>query len=220
MNLDILDDIVQVDDKECFMMTRDLVRREGLFCGGSCGAAVMGAVKYARSLKEPKRILVLLPDSAQKYLSKVFNDEWMRSNGFLEEDDTVGMVAHILKSHPRRVVSVQKSSTVREAIKLLKEHGISQLPVLDESGRHCGIVAEIDLLNWLVEHPGQADAPLEPLVEGSYATVTPHTRISLLKGIFNDAKVVLVTEHDRLLGVLTKIDLIDYLAAEAAGKGS
>lgn len=220
MNLDILDDIVQVDDKECFMMTRDLVRREGLFCGGSCGAAVMGAVKYARSLKEPKRILVLLPDSAQKYLSKVFNDEWMRSNGFLEDDDSVGMVAHILKSHPRRVVAVRNGATVREAIKLLKEHGISQLPVLDENGRHCGIVAEIDLLNWLVEHPGQADAPLEPIVEGNYATVTPHTRISLLKGIFNDAKVVLVTEHDRLLGVLTKIDLIDYLAAEAAGKGS
>src|SRR5688572_11968962 len=83
MNLDILDEVVQVDDKECFLMTRELVRREGIFCGGSCGAAVVGAIKYARSLRKPQRIIVLLPDSAQKYLSKIFNDEWMRRNGFL-----------------------------------------------------------------------------------------------------------------------------------------
>ncbi|MCA9636364.1 MAG: cysteine synthase family protein, partial [Myxococcales bacterium] len=111
MNLSILDDVVQVDDRECFMMTRDLVRREGIFCGGSCGAAVMGAIKYARSLKQPKRILVLLPDSAQKYLSKVFNDEWMRSNGFLDEDPT-GTVAHLLKRKPMRVITVDDRTTV------------------------------------------------------------------------------------------------------------
>jgi cystathionine beta-synthase len=102
---------------------------------------------------------------------------------------------------------------VRDAIGVMKEHGISQLPVLDESGRHCGIVAEIDLLNHLVEHAGALDQPLRDLIESDYATVTPHTRIALLKNIFNEAKVVLVVEADRLLGVLTKIDLIDYLAS-------
>lgn len=212
MNLDILDDIVQVDDKECFMMTRELVRREGIFCGGSCGAAVMGAIKYARTLKEPKKILVLLPDNAQKYLSKVFNDEWMRSNGFLEDDDTEGTVAHLLKARGGTVITVKRDELVRDAIAIMKKHGISQLPVLDDKGRHCGMVAELDMLNYLLEHEGALDTPLHELTESDYATVTPGTRIALLKNIFRDAKAVLVTDQDRLLGVLTKIDLIDYLA--------
>ena len=193
-------------------MTRELVRREGIFCGGSGGAAVVGAVKYAQSLREPKNILVLLPDSAQKYLSKIFNDEWMRSNGFLAEDDTEGTVAHVLKAKPHRLITARRDSRVRDAVQIMKEHGISQLPVLDENGRHCGIVAEIDLLNYLVEHEGRLDEPLAGLIESDYATVTPHTRLALLKTIFNDAKVVLVVGDDRLMGVLTKIDLIDYLA--------
>jgi cystathionine beta-synthase len=214
MNLDILDDVVQVDDKECFLMTRDLVRSEGIFCGGSAGAAVHGAIRYAKTLREPKRLLVLMPDSAQKYLSKIFNDEWMRSNGFLSEDETEGTVAHLLKAIPQKVITTSISSTVRDAIGIMKQKGISQLPVLDESGRHVGIVAEIDLLNYLVEHEGALDTPLSELVESDYATVSPHTRIKLLRNIFNDAKVVLVVDSDRLLAVLTKIDLIDYLAQE------
>ncbi len=212
MNLDILDDVVQVDDRECFMMTRELVRREGIFCGGSCGAAVVGAIKYARQLKEPKRLLVLLPDSAQKYLSKIFNDEWMRSNGFLSEDDTEGTVAHLLKSKQGRLLTIGATSTVREAVRILKEHGISQLPVLDDNGRHCGVVSELDLLNHLVENEGDPDTHLDRLISSDYATVTPHTRLQLLKHIFNDAKVVLVVDNDKAVGILTKIDLIDYIS--------
>ena len=214
MNFDVLDDVVQVDDKECFLMTRELVRREGIFCGGSAGAAVKGAIKVAQNLETPKRILVLLPDSAQKYLSKIFNDEWMRSNGFLDEDDVQGTVAHILRTRGQDLITAAKDTTVREAIGIMKAKGISQLPVLDEKGRHIGIVAEIDLLNWLVQNDGGLDEPIERLVESDYATVSPHTRIQLLRDIFKDAKAVLVTENDRLLGLLTKIDLIDYLASQ------
>ena len=212
MNLDILDDIVQVDDKECFLMTRDLVRREGIFTGGSGGAAVVGAIKYARGLSEPQRIVVLLPDSAQKYLSKIFNDDWMRSNGFLEEEDTAGTVAHLLRARAQRVFTAPYDATIRDAIGIMKKENISQLPVLDKNGRHIGIVAEIEILNYMVEHEGDLDTPVRELVESDYATVSPHTRMQLLRNIFNDAKVVLVVENDRLLGVLTKIDLIDYLA--------
>lgn len=217
MNLDMLDDVVQVDDRECFLMTRELVRREGIFCGGSCGAAVVGAIKYAQALKEPKRILVLLPDSAQKYLSKIFNDDWMRSNGFLSEDDTEGTVAHVLKSKQGRLLSIESDSTVREAVRILKDNGISQLPVLDAHGRHRGVVSEIDLLNHLVENEGDPDTTLDSLISADYATVTPHTRIQLLKHIFNDAKVVLVVEGGKAVGILTKIDLIDYLSQQKRG---
>ena len=213
MNLSILDDVVQVDDRECFLMTRELVRREGIFCGGSCGAAVVGAIKYARQLEKPARLLVLMPDSAQKYLSKIFNDEWMRSNGFLADDDTEGTVAHVLRSRGGALYTVRHTASVKEVVSLLKTKSISQVPVLDDNGRHCGIVGELDLLNYLVDHEGEVDKPVGELVSSDYATVTPHTRLQLLKNIFNDAKVVLVVDKDRPVGILTKIDLIDYLSS-------
>ena len=112
------------------------------------------------------------------------------------------------------LITAPITATVRDAITIMKEHGISQLPVLDENGRHCGIVAEIDLLNYLVQHEGALGESLTELIESDYATVTPYTRIQLVRSIFNDAKVVLVTEGDRLLGLLSKIDLIDYLASQ------
>jgi cystathionine beta-synthase len=213
MNLKIIDEIVRVDDKECFLMTRALVRDEGIFCGGSAGAAVAGAIRYAEKLGDQKKnILVLLPDSAQKYLSKIFDDKWMAENGFLEEPDPLGTVSDLLRARPRRpIVSIQKGSSIRDAIALLKEHGISQLPVLDK-GRMEGLVSEIDLLNFLVQNPGKLDRPIDSLVEADYATVTPQTKVKLLRNVFNDAKLVLVLDRDDLVGVITKIDLIEYLA--------
>src|SRR5262245_7190139 len=100
----LLDEVVRVDDKECFSMTRDLVRLEGLYCGGSSGAAVAGAIKYARNCDKPQNIVVLLPDGAAKYLSKIFNDEWMREHGMLDERSGLGSVADVLKIKPRGAV--------------------------------------------------------------------------------------------------------------------
>jgi cystathionine beta-synthase len=217
MNLKIIDQIMRVDDKECFLMTRELVRQEGLFVGGSSGAAVAGAIKYAEQLGEQhKNILVLLPDSAQKYLSKIFDDEWMRSNGFLDEEDPLGTVRDLLaQKRQRAIVAAHKGETLKNVIGLMKEHGISQVPVLD-GGRLSGLLSELDLLNYMLKHSGQMDATIDELVEADYATVTPETRIQLLKNIFNEAKLVCVLERDDLVGVITKIDLIDYLASKRA----
>jgi cystathionine beta-synthase len=217
MNLKIIDEIVRVDDKECFLMTRALVREEGIFCGGSSGAAVAGAIKYAEKLGDVKKnILILLPDSAQKYLSKIFDDKWMSENGFLEEPDPLGTVSDLLRSKPKRTtVTMSKGGTVRDAIAKLEEHGISQIPVLDQ-GRLEGLVSELDLLNYLVANPGKIDAKIDGLIEADYATVTPQTKVKLLRNIFNDAKIVCVLDRDDLLGVVTKIDLIEYLATRSS----
>jgi cystathionine beta-synthase len=213
MDLKLIDQIVRVDDKECFLMTRDLVRSEGIYAGGSSGAAVAGAIRYARESGRKENIVVLLPDSAQKYLSKIFDDKWMRENGFLEEEDEWGTVAQMIRGRERRVVTVPPGTTVRKAIALMKEHGISQLPVLDEHGRLSGLVAEVDLLQYLVKSEGRLDHAVDDLVEADYQTVTPSTRVVLLKNIFGDAKVICVLDRDELIAVITKIDLIDYLAA-------
>jgi cystathionine beta-synthase len=213
MNLKILDDIVRVDDKECFLMTRDLTRLEGLFVGGSGGAAVAGAVKWAKEHgKKGQRILVFLCDAGQKYVSKIFNDDWMRENGFLEEHAGLGTVRDVLGARYRqKLVSATVSTTVRDAIAILKDGGISQLPVVD-GGKLRGIVAEVDLLRHLVSGKKTLESPVGEIAEGDYATVTPDTKIELLQSALADAKVAMVTENDDLVGIITKIDLIDFLA--------
>jgi cystathionine beta-synthase len=195
-------------------MTRELVRQEGLYVGGSSGAAVAGAIRYAEMSKRKENILVLLPDSAQKYLSKIFDDKWMRENGFLDEPDPLGLVAQLLRAKKQRpLITAKKGDHVREVIGLMRDNGVSQMPVLEAAGRGlAGIVAEVDLLNFLVKGEGNLDSPIDDLIESDYATVTPSTRIHLVRNIFNDATIIVVQDGDQVVDVITKIDLIEYLA--------
>jgi cystathionine beta-synthase len=218
MNLKIIDDIVRVDDRECFLMTRDLTRLEGLFVGGSGGAAVAGALKYARQFGKPgQKILVFLADGGHKYMSKIFNDDWMRENGFLDDAPGIGTVRDLLLAKDRggrELVTATLSSKVRDVIDTLKSRGISQLPVV-EGGKLKGIVAEVDLLRHLVSGHKTLDSTIDELVEGDYATVTPNTKLELLQSVLSEAKVAIVAEADQVVGIVTKIDLIDFLARDS-----
>ena len=214
IDLGILDEIVRVDDKECFLMTRDLVRHEGLYVGGSSGAAVAGALKYARQTQKKENIVVLLPDGASKYLSKIFNDDWMRENGFLADEPGLGTVADLLRNKSSEVIVAKSTDRVRDVIARMKAHGISQLPVLDGQ-KLLGAVAEVDLLRYLVSGEHSLDSAIGPLVESDYATVSPHTKIELVQGLLNEARMAIVMADDQVTGVITKIDLIDYLARRA-----
>lgn len=210
MDPKLIDEMVRVDDRECFSMARDLVRLEGLFCGGSSGAAVAGAIKYARARDRKENIVVVLPDGAAKYLSTVFNDEWMRDNGLLGGD---GTVRDLLESKGGRpMITARPDDTVRHVVQTMKQHGISQLPVVGDNDRLFGIIAEVDVLRHLVTGEGHLDGTIEHLVESDYASVTPETRVDLLQGVLAEAKIALVTEGRRLVGLITKIDLIEYLS--------
>jgi cystathionine beta-synthase len=207
----LLDDIVRVDDKECFLTARDLVRLEGLYAGGSSGAAVAGALKYARETNKRENIVVLLPDSAAKYLSKVFNDEWLRENGFLDAAHGLGYVSDLLDQRERTVITAKASDRVRDVIASMKENGISQMPVL-EGEELVGIVTEVALLRYLASGEYSLSSTVGTLAEGDYATVSPQTRIELVQTLLVNARMAIVRDGGAILSVITKIDLIEYLA--------
>ena len=209
IDLRILDEIVRVDDKECFLTARALLRDEGLYVGGSAGAAVAGAIKYAKQTGKKQNIVVILPDSAAKYLSKIFNDEWMRENGFLEEEPGLGTIRELLKHKTAdEVITARAEDRVRDVVSRMKAHGISQLPIMKE-GKLLGAVAEVDLLRYLVSGEHSLESAVEPLVESDYATVSPETRIENVQSLLNDARMAVVLEDGRIVGIVTKIDLGD-----------
>jgi len=224
----VIDDIVQVTDGESFRMARRLVREEGMFVGGSCGSALAGAIRYAtdRDLGSDAVVVVLLPDSGDRYLSKLFDDEWMRENGFHVGESVDGRVADVLAARGHRpVISAQPDAAAGEVVALMRSNGISQLPVLDADGGILGVVRETDLLERMLA-PAEADeagATIRPIISNRFAAVEPGTSLSVLGRIFGDTELVVVRDRGSVTDVLTKIDLIEYLtdnlAAEPAPNG-
>ncbi len=211
-NLDfsIMDDIVQVSDKDTMTMCRKLLLQEGLFVGPSGGTAVAAAVKYAKTLKEPKNIVVILPDTGGRYLSKVFDDDWMRENGFLEQD-TMGTVRDLMSVISlARPLTATSEHTVRMVVELMQQKGISQLPVMKD-GKLLGLVAESEVLKALVDGRVQQDSGISGIIEYNFATVSLDDSVSRLSDFMSDGKIPVLVDHDEVRAVITKIDLITYL---------
>ncbi len=214
MDFTWLDDCVRVSDKESFLMTRDLVRKEGVFCGGSCGAAVAGALKWLKANDvEGQQVLILLPDTGRQYLGKIFNDDWMVENRYLASEGDLGTVRDLLgATFSRSVVSVKIGETNRDAGGRMKKHGVSQVPVIDTDGSIAGILTESKVLAALLDHAGAADEPVDEHVENRYSVVDADTTIPVLSDMFTKVKLALVMEGDEIVNVITKIDLIDYVS--------
>lgn len=212
MHFDYVDEVVRVTDEECFMTTRRLVREEGIFTGGSSGGALAGAIKYAERFPDKElNIVVIMCDSFVRYLSKIFNDEWMRENGFLNEQSSTARVSDLLEEKSGRAVySASLGQSVQEVVNAMKEYGISQLPVLD-GNRITGIISESTVLDHLL-NKGNHDDAIDQLVETNFAIVEPANRLSIVGQFFKQNKVVLVEDEGKIAGIITKIDFIDYVS--------
>ncbi len=216
VDMSIIDEIVQCSDKDAFLATRDLAALEGLFLGGSSGSAVWGAKAYARQhhLDEKALIVVLLPDSGTRYVSKIFNDEWMQNNGFMEYETAVS--AHdIVRTKSRRdqgIFKIYTHQTILEANELMNREGISQLPVVEDGGSVVGSLIESDILNTLIRNPeaqlrSVAEVMGDPFpVVGSDASL--ETLIHLLD---KQATAVIVTGADGQQAIITRSDLINAI---------
>ncbi len=221
LSLDAIDEIVRVNDQECFLMARRLVREEGVFTGGSGGGAVAGAVKYAREagLTADDTLVVILPDSGSRYMSKVFNDNWMRENGFMPRPRPRTYFASDVQGAKgtKDLITVREDASMEEVVKLMKEHGISQAPVVDTEGRLAGVVTELALLNHLLDetHDHQVGEPIAPIVNRDPLVISADTPMNTLMQKISASGLAIMTDDDsRITGILTKIDLLDFLAGQ------
>jgi cystathionine beta-synthase len=216
MDFSVLDDVRRVDDKQSFTMARRLAREEGLFGGGSSGSAAHVAVDLAREIGSGKNIIVVLPDSGSRYVTKFYSDEWMKDNGFLEPHDRLGTVADLLGGKRPPVFTVTPKDTARHAVNLMKQHGISQLPVVENGNKPIAMLHEVDLLQALLDGRHKLEEPISAVMKPVAGVVTLRTPVSRLKELFATDHVALVKDGDHLAAILTKIDLIDWLGTRVA----
>ncbi len=213
VHFDVIDEFVVSADKESFLMTRRLLTHEGLFVGGSCGAAVVGALRYAESLKEAKRIVVLLPDSGSRYASKIFNDDWMRDNGYLDSTFNV-MIRDVLATLGKGkepLHTVQETLTLREAVEIFKRYGISQLPVYRGTDL-VGAVTEHDLLRPVFEGELKLDEPLSVARQNNFTVIDANQMLSQVTDALLEDQVVMITVGDKVVDILTNADILTFVS--------
>jgi cystathionine beta-synthase len=210
----LVDRWIKSNDRDSFIVARQLIRQEGLLVGGSSGAAVWAALQICRELGAGKRVVVILPDSIRNYLTKFADDRWMRQQGFVKGDWEVGTVADVMRALGRReVISLDLNDKLGRATELFKQYGISQMPVLDE-GKLAGILTESDVLHHLVSGRSTKDTVVAEVMERRVSTVGTGASSSELPRIFERGEVAIVVDDARrVIGIVTKLDLIEMLAA-------
>ncbi|MFP5335583.1 MAG: cystathionine beta-synthase [Actinomycetes bacterium] len=216
------DEIVAVSDADSFAMTRRLAREEGLLVGGSCGMAVVAALRVAKDLgpdASDKVVVVLLPDSGRGYLTKIFNDRWMASYGFMAggQDATVADVLRRKGGDLPDLVHTHPTETVRDAIEILREYGVSQMPVVGAeppvmAGEVMGSVSERDLLDAVFSGKAKMSDPVRDHMQPPLPQVGGGEPLDAARRLLESNDAVMVLVDGKPAGVLTRHDLLGFLA--------
>ncbi len=210
LDLGVVDEYRTVSDAEAFRMARRISTQEGLFVGGSSGLITHAALELAREVDDPDAFVVtMLCDWGERYLSKLYDEEWMRANGFLErpmrsvQDLVSGKVGDLPP-----LLTVAPGQLVRAALAAITEHGVSQLPVLDD-GRPVGSVLEAELMARVLQDPGVLDDPVESVMEEPFPVVDGHASVEEVKALLSRrSPAVLVRSNGSVDAILTRYDLV------------
>ncbi|WP_292974788.1 cystathionine beta-synthase [Mycobacterium sp.] len=225
----VADEIIAVSDSDSFNMTRRLAREEALLVGGSCGMAVVAALKVAEQAGPDALVVVLLPDGGRGYMSKIFNDAWMSSYGFLRNrldgslEPTVGDVLRGKSGHLPDLVHTHPSETVRDAISILREYGVSQMPVVGAeppvmAGEVAGSVSERELLSAVFEGRASLADAVGSHMSPPLPIIGAGEQVSALAETLRDLDAVMVVEEGKPVGVITRYDLLGFLSTGAVRK--
>jgi len=215
----VVDEIEAISDRDSFLMTRRLAREEALLVGGSCGMAVVAALRVAERAQPGDLVVVLLPDSGRGYLSKIYNDEWMADYGFVTSTagSTVGDVLQRKDSGVPGFVHTHPYETVRDAIDILREYGVSQLPVVKaeppvKTAELLGSVVERDLLDALFTGRAQLADPLERHMGPALPLIGVGEPVAAAVHALESADAAVVVDDGQPVGVVTRQDLLGFLA--------
>jgi cystathionine beta-synthase len=214
LDMSMVDEWRSVDDRTAFALARRLTREEGLFVGGSTGLIAHVALQIAREIDDPDACIVfIMCDTGERYLSKLYNDEWMRENQLIEPSRVNAGVMVEMKDMgaPGEVVSVQPDTLVRRALALITEHNISQLPVVVD-GDCIGHISEPNLMAHVMEDPGALDHPIQEMMDAPLPVVDSHLDLQAVTRLLTRQNpAVLIRRDGALSGIITRYDVLRYM---------
>ncbi len=211
-DMSLVTDAFEIDDEESFATARELLRKEGIFGGSSTGTLVAAALRYCRKQMQPKRVVSFVPDTGNKYLSKMYNDFWMTEQGFmrrLPHGDLSDLIMH--RYEAGEVITIGPDDTLLTAFKRMHGADVSQLPVVDQKGRPIGIIDESDLLVKVHRDSTHFNDPVKSAMTDRLETLAPDANIKDLLQVFDRGRVAIVMAADKFLGLITRTDLLSYL---------
>ena len=211
VDFSLIDYFEKVSDKDAALMTREIARNEGIFAGNSTGSAVAGLLQMKDRFKAGDVVVIIFPDHGSRYMGKMYNDDWLRDNGFLKDEKLTARNI-IQRKESQQIVTIDCGKTVLEAINTIKSLNISQIPVTQQ-GMVIGKITESDILNSLIENPSIKSQPIKNITTSPFPFVDANTSIDKISAIINKDNIAVLVESEGRIEIITQYDIINAISA-------